>query len=192
MSKAAKAPFTVFLDRDGVLCKAPRIFLRRASRWVWLPGAKEAVARLNRDGIRICLATNQPFVGVGLLSRRHLERLHAWMLEEIRAAGGRIDRVEYADRAFGRRHKPRPGMLEDGGSALGTDPARSVMVGDNLKDADAGRRYGARTLLLATTHRRASLEDGVRKNGWDTPIVGSLLEASDLILAMAGFQPKSP
>lgn len=183
---APARPFTVFLDRDGVLNRAPRLLVRRPSGFHWLPGAKEALARLNRPGIQVCLATNQPYVATRILPRRTLERLHGWMLGEIHDAGGRVDRVEYADRAFGRRHKPRPGMLEDGGRALGADPARSVMVGDNLKDAEAARRHGSRAILLATTHKQATLEAAVRRRGWTgVPVVAGLAAAVPLILAMA-------
>lgn len=175
--------FTVFLDRDGVLNVAPRFLFGTRRSWRWLPGAKEAIALLNRKGIRVCLATNQPFVGVGLLPRRRLERLHAWMLDEVREAGGRIDRIEYAAMAFGRRHKPRPGMLEDGGKALGADPKRAVMVGDNLKDAEAAARYGCKAILVATTHSKEKLEAEVKKRGLAVDIVGSLLDAATLILA---------
>src|SRR5207302_1296077 len=143
---------TVFLDRDGVLDVAPRILRRSWRRWAWLPGVKMALAQLNRPGIQVCLCTNQPWVGVGVLPRRSLHRLHAQMLGEVHDAGGRIHRIEYADTAFGRRHKPNPGMLQDGGRALGADPARSVMVGDNVKDAQAAAGYGCRAILLATTH----------------------------------------
>ena len=187
MSRSAARPFTVFLDRDGVLNVAPRGLFATRRSWVWLPGAKDAVARLNRKGMRICLATNQPFVGVGLLPARRLENLHAWMLDELREAGGRIDRIEYASRAFGRRHKPRPGMLEDGGKALGADPKRAVMVGDNLKDAEAATRYGCKAILLATTHSKEVLEGEVKQRGWDVPVVASLADAVSLILAMSGL-----
>jgi D-glycero-D-manno-heptose 1,7-bisphosphate phosphatase len=174
---------TVFLDRDGVLDRVPRIARRTWKRWVWLPGSLEALARLNRKGIQVCLCTNQPWVGTGLLPRRTLHRLHGEMLGAIHDAGGRIDRIEYADKAFGRRHKPRPGMLEDGGKALGADPARSVMVGDNVKDAEAAHRYGCRAILLATTHGEEELRAGLAKKGIEATIVPDLAAAVDLILS---------
>ncbi len=184
--KTATAPtrsFTVFLDRDGVLAKTrPVLFLSRIAQWEWLPGAKEAVARLNRPGINVCLATNQPFVATGLLRRTKLAELHAWMMEELRAAGGRLDRIEAATVPFGRRHKPRPGMLEDGGRALGADPKRAVMVGDNVKDAEAAHAYGCKAILLSTSHSRPQLEAAMAKRGWDVPVVDGLPAAVDLIL----------
>jgi D-glycero-D-manno-heptose 1,7-bisphosphate phosphatase len=183
-SRPGRPRFTVFLDRDGVLAKTkPVLFLGRIAQWEWLPGAKEAVARLNRPDVQVCLATNQPFVATGLLRRKRLEELHAWMLEELRAAGGRLDRIEVATFPFSRRHKPRPGLLVDGGAALGADPARSVMVGDNVKDAEAAHGYGCKAMLLCTSHPRASLESAMARRGWDVPVFDGLPQAVDAIVA---------
>ncbi|HEX2065468.1 MAG TPA: HAD hydrolase-like protein, partial [Candidatus Thermoplasmatota archaeon] len=121
--------------------------------------------------------------------RRTLHRLHGAMLGEVHDAGGRIDRIEYASLAFGRRHKPRPGMLEDGGRALGADPARSVMVGDNVKDAQAAAGYGCRAILLATTHPGADLRGGLSRKGLQADIVPDLPAAARLILSWLGPPP---
>lgn len=180
---APAAPVTVFLDRDGVLNVAPRILRRSWRRWKWLPGARGALARLNRPDVRVCLCTNQPWVGVGVLPRRALARLHAHLLDDVRAAGGRIDRIEAAPWAFGRRHKPNPGMLDDGARALGSDRARSVMVGDNLKDAVAASRHGCRAILLATTHDEAYLRAGLARAGIAAEVVSGLPAAVDRILS---------
>ncbi|MEA3203159.1 MAG: D-glycero-D-manno-heptose 1,7-bisphosphate phosphatase [Thermoplasmata archaeon] len=174
---------TVFLDRDGVLDVAPRVLRRRWSNWEWLPGAQEALVRLNQPGYRIALCTNQPWVGVGVLPRRTLHRLHGQLLGAVHDAGGRIDRIEYADTAFGRRHKPNPGMLEDAGKALGADPGRSVMVGDNVKDAQAAHGFGCRAILLATSHTEETLRAGLAKKGIAATIVPDLAAAVDLILS---------
>jgi D-glycero-D-manno-heptose 1,7-bisphosphate phosphatase len=183
MSAGAPAPVTVFLDRDGVLDVAPRVLRRRWSRWHWLPGAREALARLNQPGYRVCLCTNQPWVGVGVLPRRQLDRLHAHLLADVRAAGGRIDRIEAATWAFGRRHKPRPGMLDDAARALGSDRSRSVMVGDNVKDAEAAHGHGCRAILLATTHSEAFLRAGLARKGIQADVVPDLAAAAGLILS---------
>jgi len=135
--------FTVFLDRDGVLDQDRWPGLLTPKQWNWLPGAKEALVKLNRPDVRTCLVTNQPWTHTGILTRRRLDAIHARMLEEVRQAGGRMDRVEAATWPFGRRRKPRPGMLEDAASALGgVDKSRAMMVGDKARDVEAARRFG--------------------------------------------------
>lgn len=181
--------FTVFLDRDGVLDKAPAVAVWRWRNFEWLPGAKEAMAKLNQKGIRIALCTNQPFAGLGLV---RLAEIHAHMLEELRQTGGRLDRIEAALLPYGRRHKPKPGLLIDAGRAFGTDPERAVMVGDNIKDAEAAHRYGCRAILLATTHDKATLAAGLIKKRIEATIVDDLGQAVDLILNwMDSLKPES-
>lgn len=191
---AARTPFTVFLDRDGVFNVNPRVGVRFYRNLRWLPGAREAFARLNRPGIQTSLATNQPWVGLGTATPGMIRRLHARFRAELEAHGGRLDHVEaaYANPLlFNRRTKPKPGMLEDGAAALaarGTpvDKARAVMVGDKLKDAKAAAAFGIPAILLATTYSAADLEAGARRDGVPyAAIAPDLAAAVDLILAWA-------
>ena len=198
--KAAKtsAPaksFTVFLDRDGVFNVNPRLGIRFYRRFPWLPGAKEAFARLNRPGIQTSLATNQPWVGLLTATPGMMRRLHQRFKAELEAHGGRLDHIEmaFAPPFIGhRRNKPRPGMLEDGAAAFASegrfvDKTRAVMVGDKLKDAQAAAGFGIPCILLATTYDAARLEAEARAKGVPyAAIAPDLAGAVDLILAWAG------
>jgi D-glycero-D-manno-heptose 1,7-bisphosphate phosphatase len=177
--------WTVFLDRDGVFNPQPAITIRRPAGYRFIPGAKEAFARLNRPDVRTCLVTNQPFA-ILALNVRGLRRVHEHLRSELAAAGGRLDRIEAS---WGlpfvphRRRKPRPGMLQDAARVLGAVPERSFMVGDKPKDAQAAAAFGCPAFLVTTTHTREELERGLRRTGTPATIVGSLGEAVDLILA---------
>jgi D-glycero-D-manno-heptose 1,7-bisphosphate phosphatase len=46
--------------------------------------------------------------------------------------------------------KPRPGLLERAASEHGLDLSSSVMIGDTLRDLDAGRAAGAQSVLVLT------------------------------------------
>ena len=157
--------FTVFLDRDGVFNRAPRIMVRRPAGLRLLPGVLECMARINRQDVRVALCTNQPYVSTGLLPPKALARVHEHLSAQIQAAGGRMDRIEVSTHFLGLRHKPRPGMLQDAGAAFGSDPKLAVMVGDNVKDAQAAAAYGCEAILLATSHSRATLERRLRRKG---------------------------
>lgn len=188
-------PFTVFLDRDGVFDVAPRIVLMRYRSFRWLPGARDALARLNQPHIRTCLATNQPYVGAGLLPRPALNRLHRAMVRDLEAAGGRLDHVEVAAAPpllRSRRRKPRPGLLEDGARALQAkgwpfSKSRAVMVGDRITDAQAAAAFGIPAILVATTEMAAQLEAKVARLGLGkVAVVGDVPAAVQLILQRAG------
>lgn len=196
-----EAPFTVFLDRDGVLNADPGFGIRRASGYALLPGAAEAFARLKRAGLRTCLVTNQPWVGMLTATPGMIRRVHAEMQRQLAAAGaGGIDHIEAAYAPplqrlrFGpfRRRKPNPGLLEatvrwiEGrGEAFGK--ARAVMVGDTWRDAGAAQNFGVPCILLATTHARDELARRVEERGFRVPeIVPDFAAAVDRILAMSG------
>ncbi len=180
-------PFTVFLDRDGVFNTHPKVAVKSFEDFPWLPDAKEAFSRLNRPGIRTCLATNQPTVGMGITRRRTIERLHAQFQEALHEAGGRLDRIEASYGVVSRRRKPNPGMLIDAAKAFELEghpvnKSRAVMVGDKPKDAQAAARFGIPAILVATTHSRADLHEKINKLRLeDVCIVADLMEAVDEI-----------
>jgi D-glycero-D-manno-heptose 1,7-bisphosphate phosphatase len=193
-SKTAARPFTVFLDRDGVFNRNPALGVRVYRNLQWLPGAREAFARLNRPGIQTSLATNQPWVGLLTATPGMMRRLHDRFRAELEAAGGRLDHIEmaFAPPWFPhRRLKPRSGMLEDGAAAFASegrfvDKSRAVMVGDKLKDAQAAAGFGIPCILLATTYDAATLEAKARAKGVPyAAIAPDLGAAVDLILAWA-------
>jgi D-glycero-D-manno-heptose 1,7-bisphosphate phosphatase len=185
----------VFLDRDGVFNVNPDLGIRFYRNLRWLPGAREAFARLNRPGIQTSLATNQPWVGLLSATPGMMRRLHARFKAELEAHGGRLDNIEmaFAPPFIGhRRNKPRPGMLEDGAARLAAaghpvDKARAVMVGDKVKDAQAAAGFGIPAILLATTYDAGALRAKAVAGGVpDAVIVADLAAAVDVILDRAG------
>lgn len=186
------SPFTVFLDRDGVfdVHKLPGVL--RWHEFEWLPGVKEAFARLNRPDVQTCLVTNQPMVGHLMATPGMVRHVNMKMREELHAVGGRLDRVEaaYSPVWFPhRRRKPRPGMLEDGAKWLAAnrapvDKSRAVMIGDTTKDIQAADAYGIPGIQLTTTHNEATLRTKAAAQGVEpVAYLPGLPEAVDWILA---------
>lgn len=65
-----------------------------------LPGALEAVARLNQAGWKVVLASNQPAIGRGLMDVSVLNAIHAQKMNKALAAvGGRVEAVFFCPRA---------------------------------------------------------------------------------------------
>lgn len=164
-------PWTIFLDRDGVFCRLKLPGVRDPADFEWLPGVRQAFARLNRPDVRTCLVTNQPQVGHLLATPAHVRRVHEYLLTELEAEGGRLDRIEvsYSPTFIPhRRRKPRAGMLRDANQAWSdagapVDRDRAVMIGDTLKDAKAARAFGIPCILLATTHSREHLQAHIKR-----------------------------
>ena len=56
----------VILDRDGTINQASEEFVKSPEEWHPLPGALEAISRLNHAGFHVVLATNQSGMGFSI------------------------------------------------------------------------------------------------------------------------------
>lgn len=129
----------LFLDRDGILNKhLLGDYVRNWSMWEWLPGVLEAMPLLAKRFRRIFIVTNQQGVGKGLMTQADLDDVHRHMLSDIKAAGGRIDRVYVCtdlESTHSPNRKPEIGMaLQAQRDFPEVDFHRSVMVGDSKSD----------------------------------------------------------
>ncbi len=83
----------VFLDRDGVINMDRPDFVKSWEEFKFLPFSLEALAALSQAPHKIVVVTNQSRVGRGLVTEIALQQMHAKMIDQIRASGGRIDAV---------------------------------------------------------------------------------------------------
>ncbi|MFN3830570.1 MAG: D-glycero-beta-D-manno-heptose 1,7-bisphosphate 7-phosphatase, partial [Tepidimonas ignava] len=131
----------VVIDRDGTLNRDPEDFLHGPDDWEPLPGALEAVARLNEAGWRVVVASNQSGLGRGLFDVDTLNAVHARMHKALAGVGGRIDAVFFCPHAPEDAcdcRKPAPGLFLQIAARYGIAPAQLVAVGDSVRDACAG------------------------------------------------------
>jgi D-glycero-D-manno-heptose 1,7-bisphosphate phosphatase len=141
----------VFLDRDGVLNRAPvsggkpRAPLK-AKDFRLLPGAARAVAALKHAGYAVVVVTNQPDFGHGLIAAGDLNEMHMKLMARTTVDAVLVCPHRQNDGCACR--KPKPGMLRRAIRRFGIDPKRSYMVGDRSGDMGAGRAIGARTIFI--------------------------------------------
>lgn len=150
----------IFVDRDGTLmdevdyCRDPALV--RA-----IPGAGDALRRGRRAGYKVILVTNQSGIGRGRLTVADFEAVQEELFRQLGA--GAIDAVYYCPDAPGtasERRKPAAGMLLDAARDHSLDLGASWMIGDKEADVEAGRRAGARTVLVRTGYGAAAGECG--------------------------------
>jgi D-glycero-D-manno-heptose 1,7-bisphosphate phosphatase len=162
----------VLFDRDGVinrmvyhaefgLVDSPQ----NAGELELLPGAGEAVRRVNEMGLLALVVSNQPGIAKGKCAPAGLEATTARLHEELAAAGARLDGVYYclhhpdavleAYRVVCQCRKPGPGLLWQAAAEHGVDLPASFLVGDGLTDVLAGKTAGCTTILLG--HARCDL-----------------------------------
>jgi histidinol-phosphate phosphatase family protein len=142
---------TIFLDRDGVINENRADYVKSWSEFRFLPGSREAIAKLTQAGHRIVVCTNQAGIARGTISVETVEEIHRRMIESISDVGGKIEKVYYCphDRDGNCScRKPCPGMLLQARDELGIDMHDAVFIGDSITDIRAGRAAGIHTVLV--------------------------------------------
>ena len=143
----------VILDRDGTINADSDEFIKSPAEWQPLPGALEAIARLNHAGWHTVIASNQSGLGRGLFDVASLNAMHAKMHKMLAAQGGRIDAVFYCPHSPDegcRCRKPLPGLFEQIAERFGVDMHDVPVVGDGLRDLQAGAAAGCEPHLVLT------------------------------------------
>lgn len=143
----------VILDRDGTINEDSSEFIKSEAEWKPLPGALEAIARLNHAGWHVVVASNQSGLGRGLFDVAALNVMHAKMHKLLALAGGRVEAVFYCPHAPDqtcRCRKPLPGLFEQIGERYGVSLKGVPTVGDSARDLVAGAVVGCEPHLVLT------------------------------------------
>ncbi len=141
----------VFLDRDGVINVERGDYTTTIDQWEWAPGALEGLKLLTVAGFGIIVITNQSCIAKGFQTEEGLAKLHDFMVNHIRKAGGDILKIYHCHHRETDNcncRKPEPGMLLEAAEEFGINLAETFFIGDAECDIDAGRRAGTRTILL--------------------------------------------
>lgn len=179
----SKAQFkgVVLMDRDGVINRMRRDYVKRWEELELLPGSLDAIARLVAAGREIVVLSNQSAIGRGLVSLETVEEINRRLRAAIERNGGAV-------RAFlvcphrpedgCTCRKPRPGLFLRARDELGVDLASAVMIGDQASDMEAARAAGCKAILVDP---EGDVAGGSSHPSW--PVVRNLAEATELILA---------
>ncbi len=116
-----------------------------------LPGVAEAIAGLNRAGLRVIVVSNQRGIALAKYSAGDVEAIHANLQKLLQAQGAHVDAFYFCphDKQQCNCRKPLPGMFEQAQREFPEiRAAESVMVGDSLSDIEFGRRLGMTTIFI--------------------------------------------
>ena len=151
----------VFLDRDGTINRYVG-FLRDINDFELLPGAEEAIKKLNSSSYLAVVVTNQPVIARGEVTVEQLDEIHKKMETLLGRACGYIDGLYYCphhpDSGIEGEipaltikcacRKPKPGMLSQAAEDFNIDLAASWVIGDSKSDIQCGINAGCRTVLI--------------------------------------------
>ncbi|PIE57573.1 MAG: D,D-heptose 1,7-bisphosphate phosphatase [Desulfobulbus propionicus] len=192
----------VFLDRDGTINEQMG-YINHISRFIMLPGAAEAIARLNRQKVPVVVVTNQSGLARGYFPPELLDEVHTMLDRELERHQGHIDgmyvcphhpeaKVDEFRKACTCR-KPKPGLLEQAAEELNLDLERSFVVGDRWSDIRCGATVGATTVLVLTGYGRGDARYiGPTENVQPAYVAPDLSGAVDWILQQIEGNGGSP
>lgn len=141
----------VILGRDGILNQYRDDHVKSPEEWEPIPGALEAVARLNHAGWHVVVATNQAGIGRGMIDMSSVNAVHTHMNRLAAVEGGRIDAVFFCPHTPEDQcdcRKPKPGMILDIGRRYGVELSEVPMACDTLRDLQAAHAAGCEPHLV--------------------------------------------
>src|SRR5215831_13250257 len=173
-----------FIDRDGTIIR-DAAYVRDPADVELLPGAAEAIRRLNDAGVPVIVVTNQSGIARGLLTRDDYRRVAARIDGLLSAHGAQID-ATYVCPHFPEISGPcdcrKPGLklYRDAIADFGIDASRSVFVGDRWRDVAPSTALGGRPIFLDVPSSPPADRERVRAEGLE--VAHSLGEAVDRFL----------
>jgi D-glycero-D-manno-heptose 1,7-bisphosphate phosphatase len=142
----------IFLDRDGVINHDPGDYTRNLDEFTVLPTVFETLKQLHDVGYLLVLITNQGGVAKSLYSHADVNKIHSHFMAQCRQHGFALTGIFYSPHHpdFGESLSRKPGslMLERACAKFDIDPSKSWMIGDKLRDIEAGEGAGVKGLLL--------------------------------------------
>ena len=156
-------PKFIVLDRDGVINLDSDQFVKSADEWVPIEGSLEAIAAMNQAGYRVVVASNQSGIGRGLFEMSALNAMHEKMYKALANLGGRVDAVFFCPHTAADGcdcRKPKPGLLDQISERFGIELKGVPIVGDSLRDLEAGVAVGCAPHLVLTGKGQKTLDKG--------------------------------
>ena len=160
----------VFLDRDGTInLLVENSFITKPEQFKLIYGAAEAIKKINNMGYLAIVITNQPVIARGEVTFETLDLIHMKMETELGKSGAYLDDLffcpHHPDKGFsGERpeykidcncRKPKPGMLVAAAEKYNIDLPVSWMIGDDMRDVNAGKAAGCKTALIMAAQTKA-------------------------------------
>lgn len=155
----------VFLDRDGVLNK--NVFYKDSGEWesprtlddfVFIDGVFDPLETLLDNGYNLFIVTNQPSFAKGKTTKKHIDEILDFCLNELRAHNINIRKLfcsynhpdsiypEYAGPCNYR--KPATGSIIEAQKGFNLDLENSWIVGDRETDVECGRNASIKTIRI--------------------------------------------
>ncbi len=147
----------IILDRDGVINKESRAYIKNPDEWLPISNSLEAIAQLCKNGYTVVIATNQSGVARGYLDLDTLAAIHNKLDTELAKLGGKIHKIYFCPHGPDEGcecRKPKPGMCEQIARDFNIDlkATKPIFVGDSMRDYQIANTTGCNFYLVTGPH----------------------------------------
>lgn len=149
----------VFLDRDGVI-NVDKGYVHKIEDFEFYPNVFEALKKLQDNGFKLFIVTNQSGIAVGYYTEEDFLKLTDYMLKEFEKHGIKIEKVYYCPHHENGTvekysikcdcRKPESGMIRQAIKEFGVDTSKSFLIGDKENDILAAHKEGIKAALVKT------------------------------------------
>ncbi len=173
----------IILDRDGVINLDSDQYIKSPEEWIPIESSLRAIARLNRAGYKVAIATNQSGISRGYFDTVTLAMMHKKMEMALAHVGAHIDALEFCpdhpDNP-GPDRKPNPGMVNKLLKLFEVNPKETWFVGDAISDIKCAINADCKpALVLSGKGDKTKVNKELPK---DTPIFDTLCDFVDNLL----------
>ena len=143
----------IILDRDGVINYDSDDYVKTVDEWKPIPGSMEAIGKLTQADYKVAVATNQSGIARGYFTIETLNAMHEKMIALAAEHGGKFDFIAYCPHGPNDQcdcRKPLPGLIHQIETGLNLSAQGCYMVGDSLRDLEAGVAAGLKPVLVKT------------------------------------------
>lgn len=181
----------VFLDRDGTIIRKVKKDITKTSQLRLYHDASTALKILQQNGYKLIIITNQSLIARGLIPESKLNYIHKYLKKLLAKKRVKIDSIYYCPhhpegiikryRRICNCRKPQAGLLRKAMGDFNIEPSQSFFIGDSLKDMQAAKKAGIKSILVLTGYGKKTSKD--IKKSMSIHIAANLLKASQWIIS---------
>jgi len=145
----------VFFDRDGVLNKEKKNYVKTIEELEIFPNIIEPIKKLTNYGFVIIVITNQSAINRGFTTHKNVDEIHLILQNYLKQNGTKIDGFYYCPHIPDENcicRKPKPGLFFKAADEFKLNLELSWMIGDNDTDIQAAISAGCKAIKISTNN----------------------------------------
>lgn len=157
----------VFLDRDGVLNKERKDYVKTVQEIELFPNIEISISKLQKKSFLVIVITNQSAINRGLTTHENICAIHNFIQNYLEKFDTKINAFYYCPHRPDQNcncRKPKPGLIKQAAADFNIDLSKSWMIGDNQTDFDAGIEAGCKSIILSTYSELENIVDKITSN----------------------------